>query len=81
MTVLCTVNNCHYWGAGNQCFASDILITSDNLADIAPDSFDAVRASDAEATPVETCMATACKTFVKHNDPTITSDQITKRIP
>lgn len=80
MAVMCTVSNCHYWGPGNKCDASSILIVSDALANEATDRFDAVQAADAEPTPVDTCMATACKTFVKRDDPAITDDHITRRI-
>lgn len=79
MTVMCTVDNCHYWGQGNKCVASSIVIMSDALSDPAPDSYDAMQAANAETTPVETCMDTACKTFVLKDKPSVTEDHITKR--
>lgn len=80
MAVMCTVNNCHYWDQGNRCAASSILIVTDKLAETAPDSFDAMQASNAQATPAKNCMDTACKTFVHRDVPEITDDHVTKRI-
>lgn len=80
MAVKCTVSNCHYWEPGNRCAASSILIVSDDVADAATDRCDAMQAENAAPTPVETCMATACKTFVKKGDAAITDDHITKRM-
>jgi len=68
--IKCSVNNCHYWDSGNICQASQILVTSDSLADPAPDSL---------ATPVETCMETCCKTFVERNSSHLYDDQITRK--
>lgn len=65
--VYCTVNNCDYWGAGNHCIASKILITHDETADKWPDHVDAPQASNLQHTPADTCMETACKTF-RHRD-------------
>ncbi|MDA8097921.1 MAG: DUF1540 domain-containing protein [Desulforudis sp.] len=79
MAVMCTVNNCHYWAERNRCRASSILIVSDSIADDALDTYDAMQAENAAPTPVDTCMATACKTFVQ-GDESITDDHITPRI-
>jgi len=62
--IYCTVSNCRYWEAGNQCKADKILVTSDNTAGQAPEAVDAPRASTLEATPTSSCTATCCKTFV-----------------
>ncbi len=80
MTVRCTVNNCHYWSEGNRCAASDILVVSDSVGEDAPDTYDAMQASNAAPTPADTCMATCCKTFVPKGDPAITDDHVTKRL-
>lgn len=77
--IKCSVNNCHYWDSGNICQASQILVTSDSLADPAPDSLDALQASSVGATPVETCMETCCKTFVERNSSHLYDDQITRK--
>ncbi|MDN5348461.1 MAG: hypothetical protein PWP65_2026 [Clostridia bacterium] len=49
--IMCSVNNCHYWNQGNVCNASNIMITSDKTGDVSPDSYDALQASTAQATP------------------------------
>jgi hypothetical protein len=77
---MCSVNNCHYWAEGNKCRASSILVVSDSMANDAPDTYDAMQAENATPTPADTCMATACKTFVQEGDPAITDDHITPRI-
>lgn len=65
--VRCTVDNCTYWGQGNVCEATTILITSDAVGRRFPESVDA---KDVDTildtvgeTPAQTCMETACKTF------------------
>lgn len=63
--IRCSVNNCHYWGQGNICDASQIMVTSDPTGQSKPDDFDASRAQQVPGTPVSTCMETCCKTFVK----------------
>jgi len=62
--IMCTVSNCHYWKDGNECAAEEILVTSDSFANYSPPSIDATTASTLSATPTNTCMETACKTFV-----------------
>lgn len=62
--IYCSVNNCYYWKKGNVCNANQIMITSDDMGDFAPDSLDALDHNKFEETPVETCMETCCKTFV-----------------
>jgi len=61
----CSVANCHYWKSGNICDASEIMVTSDSIGDSMPDAFDALQASKAPETPVNSCMETCCKTFVE----------------
>lgn len=81
MDVYCTVNNCHYWGSGNQCQASQIIITSDSFVNQAADSVDAPQATNLAATPVSNCVETACKTFVAKNAPAGTrqADRVTRQ--
>lgn len=62
--VYCTIGNCHYWAPGKGCDASEILITSDEIGSSEPDSVDAPVVQTLANTPVDTCMATCCKTFV-----------------
>lgn len=64
LEVYCTVDNCHYWASGNQCHASEILVTADSMADQAADAIDAPQGGTLGTTPVNNCMETACKTFV-----------------
>ena len=64
LAVLCSIDNCHYWAKGNECMASQILITSDEVGRQEPESFDAPVASNMERTPVNKCMETCCKTFM-----------------
>ncbi len=66
--IRCSVNNCHYWGQGNDCLASEIMVTTDASGNATPDSFDAPQASTAGPTPASTCMETCCKTFVREGD-------------
>lgn len=60
----CTVSNCHYWNQGNMCHANEILVVSDQFGDSQPDNVDATMAKQLSPTPVDTCMATCCKSFV-----------------
>lgn len=76
--IRCTVENCQYWSQGNICDASQILITSDRLANTEPDSFDAPQASTAPQTPVTACMDTCCKTFVGKGSHQARADSITR---
>jgi hypothetical protein len=77
--IMCSISNCHYWDQGNVCQASQIMVTSDSLADPAPDSLDAPQAATVQATPVEACMETCCKTFVERNSPHLYDDQVTRK--
>lgn len=73
----CSVNNCHYWGAGNTCQASEILITSDKVADEKNEAFDAPRnAATMSTTPVRTCMETCCKTFTDKSASNFNADGV-----
>ena len=76
--VHCSVNNCHYWVQGNVCGASAIMITSDQVGYEQPDSVDAPQASAAAPSPVDSCMATCCKTFVMKGSPHIEEDEVYK---
>ncbi|UOF88601.1 DUF1540 domain-containing protein [Fodinisporobacter ferrooxydans] len=65
--VVCTVSNCKYWGNGNVCNADKILVTSDQIGTIYPNSIDASQAdmivAESGTTPVSFCESTCCKTF------------------
>lgn len=63
----CSISNCHYWKYGNICDASEIFITSDQFGDTQPDNVDALQASTAPQTPVNSGMDSCCKTFVDKN--------------
>lgn len=41
----CTVSNCHYYGHGNKCMASEIVVVSDEFGVKQPDNVDATQAS------------------------------------
>jgi hypothetical protein len=60
----CSIDNCHYWGAGNTCSASEILVTSDAMSDTLSDRIDAPLAAQVAKTPVQKCKESCCKTFV-----------------
>lgn len=79
MTIMCSVDNCHYWSQGNVCQANKIMVTSDQVGESAPDSFDAPQASTASPTPVNSCMSTCCKTFVESNSQKINQDGVYKK--
>ncbi|MEG6521808.1 DUF1540 domain-containing protein [Desulfotomaculum sp. 1211_IL3151] len=66
--IRCSINNCHYWGRGNRCHASEILITSDIMAQNLPDMVDAPYATQVTETPVAKCIESCCKTFVLKTD-------------
>ncbi len=74
----CSVNNCHYWGNGNVCHASSIMITSDGMGQELPDDFDAPQSSMAPATPVNHCYDTCCKTFVEKGSGNEDLDGVTR---
>ncbi|GAW92359.1 hypothetical protein Moth_0712 [Calderihabitans maritimus] len=76
---MCSVNNCHYWGKGNRCEAQQIFVVSDKFADTATDHIDAPQASMTQATPVNNCMETACKTFVPKGSYMASADGVTKQ--
>jgi hypothetical protein len=73
---MCSVSNCHYWTNGNICDASQIMVTSDQLAAEKPDRFDALQASTAAATPAGRCEQTCCKTFVRRGSDEIQVDGV-----
>ena len=80
MPINCTVETCHYWGSGNKCQASQILVTSDSFAQSHGDEIDALNASTITSTPTDSCMQTCCKTFVHRDSPQTTkhTDNVTK---
>lgn len=75
----CSVNNCHYWAQGNMCHANEIMVTSDTIADQLPDKIDAPKATQIQATPVDTCMDSCCKTFVPKGSGKENTDGIYKK--
>jgi len=79
LAVLCSIDNCHYWSEGNECMASQILITSDNIGRQEPESFDAPVAANMERTPVNKCMETCCKTFMQRGTRNIHADDVANR--
>lgn len=74
--VNCSVNNCHYWAQGNECVASEILITSDQFGADQPDSWDAPQSARTLVSPVDSCMETCCKTFVPKDSQEIEDDNV-----
>jgi len=74
----CSVNNCHYWAQGNKCDAREVLVTSDQIGASYPDEFDCEQAAELVPTPVDTCMASCCKTFVAKNSNKIKADNVKK---
>jgi len=77
--IYCSVDTCHYWEKGNYCKANKIMVTSDAAGDSMPDNFDAPQASMAAPTPANTCMETACKTFVPKQSNNINADGVYKQ--
>lgn len=67
LEVYCTIDNCQWWGDGNTCHASVILITHDRIGSEYPEAFDADEVdqivSESGETPAASCMETCCKTF------------------
>lgn len=63
LQVRCSIKNCHYWQEGNECGASEILITSDDKARTLPDTIDATMAVQVGESPVSDCTQSCCKTF------------------
>jgi len=67
LEVYCTVRNCHYWADGEHCTAEKILVTTDAIGRLYPESVDAAEAQDIVRqhgpTEAEKCYDTCCKTF------------------
>ena len=67
MEVHCTVKNCKWWDE-NYCTAEGILITSDEVGEALPEQYDYEQTQSIVQqfgdTPVSSCEATCCKTFV-----------------
>jgi len=76
--IMCSVNNCHYWDQGNVCNASTILVTSDQTGESEPDDYDAPQSALSQVTPVDSCMATCCKTFVERGSDQVREDGVTR---
>ena len=68
--VMCTVDNCTYWGVGNRCEAKKILVTTDSVGESFTEDIDANQVNmlveQVGTTPAESCMETSCKTFKRH---------------
>lgn len=62
--IRCSISNCHYWGKGNQCQATEILVTSNTMAQNLSDVIDAPYANQVTETPVANSQESCCKTFV-----------------
>lgn len=76
--VYCSVDNCHYWGQGNVCQASEILVTADAWAEQAGETMDASQHMEVPTTSAQTCMDTCCKTFVQKGSDAVELDNVTK---
>ncbi len=74
----CIVSNCHYYGQGNKCLASEIVVVSDDFGAKQPDTMDATQASTFPPSKASTCMETCCKTFVPSDSNQIHADGVTK---
>lgn len=74
----CTVSNCHYYGQGHKCLASEIVVVNDEFGLRQPEMQDATQASSFPDTPASSCMETCCKTFVHSNSSKTHVDGITK---
>jgi len=65
--VHCTVDNCHYWGEGNKCEATAILITGNTTVTHFPQNVDVndigTILETVGETPAKDCLETNCKTF------------------
>ena len=72
LEVYCTVCNCHYWAEGEHCTAEKILITTDRIGQLYPESLDAAEAADVVRrhgpTEAGACRETCCKTFTARTD-------------
>lgn len=62
--IRCSIVNCHYWGQGNRCQATEIMVTSDEMSNQLPDSIDAPMAGQITQTPVGKSSESCCHTFV-----------------
>lgn len=76
--IYCSINNCHYWSKGNECYASEIMVTSDAFASQAPDDMDAPDHTQFPQMYANQCMETCCKTFVPANSDQAGVDGVTK---
>lgn len=76
--IYCIIDNCHYWGQGNTCHASEIMIVSDAFASQAPDHIDASDHQTMQTTNAYECMDTCCKTFVPKGSDRIGVDGVTR---
>ncbi len=76
--IRCSVNSCHYWKSGNHCGANTIMVTADSFAASAPDSIDALQASNLSGTPTDYCEETCCKTFTHKGSGKQFVDGVTK---
>lgn len=76
--IYCSIDNCHYWDQGNNCNASEILVTADTWANQAPDNIDAPKHMSVPQMHANDCMETCCKTFVKKNSAKINVDGVTR---
>lgn len=74
----CIVSNCHYYGSGNKCQASEIVIVSDAFGQQQPDTVDATQASTFTPGTASTCMQTCCKTFTPADGDKLYADGVTK---
>lgn len=63
--IRCTITNCHYHAKDNACNASEILVTSGEMANALPDTIDAPMAAQVSETPVAHGTDSCCKTFVR----------------
>ena len=68
--IYCAVSNCHYYQSGHKCRAEKIMVCSDPIAHKMPDTMDATTSQQFPESPCNSCMETACKTFVAKEDPT-----------
>lgn len=61
--IRCSINNCHYWAAGNNCTARQVLVTSQLMSQGLNANFDAPMATQLAATPVAAPKESCCNTF------------------
>ena len=78
-TIRCSISNCHYWSKGNQCKATEILVTSDTMAQNLSDMIDAPYATQVKETPVAKSDESCCKTFVLKTDHNQNLDGVRKK--